>query len=976
MLDGTSVLVGRRVELDALQEALAGLEAGTQGFVQIAGEQGIGKTRLIAELCASAERLRYLVFGGRSAEFEQAEPFGVFVDALDDYLLSLDRRELDDLDVELDELASVFPALARLVGDPIATSPAERFRAFQAVRDLLDALSRRRPVVLALDDLHWADAASVELISYLLRRPPRRRVLAVMAFRPAQLPKRLVPVIEASTRESRVVRLDLDPLTPEEARGLLDPGLPRPVSDELYRLSGGNPFYLGELARAARRGGGDAFGSATGTGAALIPAAVQGVLAEEVAVLSPRAHALVQGAAVAGDPFEVGLAATVGAGPEGDELAALDELLDADLVRPSAIPRRFEFRHPLVRHAVYETAGPGWRIGAHARAAAALAAQGASVGSRAGHVERSARPGDVAAAGLLIEAAEAAAARAPATAAGWYEAALRILPETASTRSRRVEVLVGLARTLESVGRLEEGRAALIEALALVPRDAHAQRVSLMANCAGIEQLLGRHGDAQRRLQQALAELPDPASVEAAELKVELSVAARFAGDWVGMRARAKEAIEAAALVGARALEAIAEALAAFAAAESDRKEETLDERALDRAAELVDGLTDEELAERINAAHSPRCCVRCFTFLGWAEIFLGRLDDADRHLHRGLDLARASGQGEHILMTTGRALVLSIRGDISEATGVVATAVEMARLSGNDQVLAWALDTECRVATTRGDLDTAVRCGEEGVALAAALGKPWISAPVGSALGVAHVEAGDPESCRTELLKWGGGPDLPLVRLWLRCIGYEALTRAELALGRGDAADEWVRRAEALDTSLSPLTAAMALRARARVLLARGAANEAVAKSRQAARIEDEVGARVAASQSRTLQGQALVAADRRDEAISVLQGAEAELAACGAVRYADEAARELRRLGRRVTRRGRGVASGDAGLTDRELEVARLVTAGKTNREIAAELFLSEKTVETHLSHAFAKLGVSSRAALAGVLARGTAS
>jgi DNA-binding CsgD family transcriptional regulator len=106
------------------------------------------------------------------------------------------------------------------------------------------------------------------------------------------------------------------------------------------------------------------------------------------------------------------------------------------------------------------------------------------------------------------------------------------------------------------------------------------------------------------------------------------------------------------------------------------------------------------------------------------------------------------------------------------------------------------------------------------------------------------------------------------------------------------------------------------------------------------------------------------------------VLQRAEAELAACGAVRYADEAARELRRLGRRVTRRGRGAAAGDAGLTGRELEVARLVMAGKTNREIAAELFLSEKTVETHLRHAFEKLGVSSRAALAGVLARGAPS
>ena len=265
--------------------------------------------------------------------------------------------------------------------------------------------------------------------------------------------------------------------------------------------------------------------------------------------------------------------------------------------------------------------------------------------------------------------------------------------------------------------------------------------------------------------------------------------------------------------------------------------------------------------------------------------------------------------------MTTGRALVLNIRGDISEATEVVGAAVEAARLSGNVQILAWALDTECRVATTRGDLDTAVRCGEEGVALAAGLGKPWISAPVGSALGVARLEAGDPESCRTELLKWGGGPDLPLARLWLRCVGYEALTRAELALRRGDAADEWVRRAEALDTSLSPLAAAMTLRARARVLLAQGLANEAVAKSREAAHIEDKVGARVAASQSRTLEGRALAAADRRDEAITLLQRAEAELAAYGGVRYADEAARRTTTIGAACHEKGRAVTAGGWG-------------------------------------------------------------
>ena len=145
-------------------------------------------------------------------------------------------------------------------------------------------------------------------------------------------------------------------MTPDEAHGLLDPGLSRPVSDELYRLSGGNPFYLGELARAARRGAGDAVGSAAATGAARIPAAVQGALAEEVAVLSPRAHALIQGAAVAGDPFEVGLAAAVGDGPEGEGLAALDELLDGRpgsaepdppplrVPPPSGAPRRLRGR--------------------------------------------------------------------------------------------------------------------------------------------------------------------------------------------------------------------------------------------------------------------------------------------------------------------------------------------------------------------------------------------------------------------------------------------------------------------------------------------------------------------------------------------------------------------------------------------------------------------------------------------------------
>ena len=174
--DSLGALVGRQAERDALTAALGRLERMTAGVVQIAGEQGIGKTRLIAELCAEAEQHRYLVFTGRAAEFERGEAFGVFVDALDDYLASLDRHELESLDLELDELACVFPSLARLIDDPPVALPAERYRAHRAVRRLLDGLAGRRPLVLAVDDLHWADTASMELISYLLRRPPRGRV--------------------------------------------------------------------------------------------------------------------------------------------------------------------------------------------------------------------------------------------------------------------------------------------------------------------------------------------------------------------------------------------------------------------------------------------------------------------------------------------------------------------------------------------------------------------------------------------------------------------------------------------------------------------------------------------------------------------------------------------------------------------------------------------------------------------------------
>ena len=137
-------------------------------------------------------------------------------------------------------------------------------------------------------------------------------------------------------------------------------------------------------------------------------------------------------------------------------------------MRPTDVPRRFAFRHALVHRAVYEAAPGGWRLAAHARAAAGLAARGAAAAERAHHVEHSAIRGDEDAIALLLEAAQATASRAPAAAVRWLEAALRLL--AADDRERQVDVRVALASALRALGELERCRATLLEAIELLPR--------------------------------------------------------------------------------------------------------------------------------------------------------------------------------------------------------------------------------------------------------------------------------------------------------------------------------------------------------------------------------------------------------------------------------------------------------------------------------------------------------------------------
>ena len=667
---------------------------------------------------------------------------------------------------------------------------------------------------------------------------------------------------------------------------------------------------------------------------------------------------------MAGDPFEPELAAAAAPLPENSVMEAIDDLLQLDLLRPTEVPRRFRFRHPLVRRAVYEATAGGWRLGAHERCAEALDARGASASARAHHVERSAREGDVLAAAILREAGEESTRLAPASAAHWFGEALRLLPQTAPAEER-IELLLARAGALTAAGRFSDSHGALLDALAIVPGDSYALRARVARACAGVESLLGRHEDAGARLESALLGLPDQGSPEAVALMTELAVNRVWRARYEEMHGWAERAVTAARGLGDAGLTAAALALLALADSmmgATDRAEASRRE-----AKAIVDSLSDDELARHLEAP----------TRLAGSELYLGRYADGELHATRALSVARATGQGELVLV-----LVATLggnrrmRGKLAESAELLDGGIEAARLLGNTHALVWTLLGRSAAALQAGDVELALGSAQEAVDLNRDLDEGFHSAEAAVDLARALFETGEPQRAVELLLGSAGGEELVLISGGPRVHSLELLTRCWLALGRQGEAERAAVNAQARASVLQfPMAAAWANRATAAVELQAGDAAEAADHALAAAAAADEAGAPIEAALSRTLAGRALAQAGERDRATTELQHAARELEAHGALRYRDEAERELRKLGHHIHRRtrpGKIDGTGIELLTERELQVARLVVDRKTNPEIAAELFLSQKTVETHLRNIFRKIGVSSRVDLARAVER----
>jgi len=939
--------IGRRQELAALDEALDALRAPRPRWVVVSGEPGIGKTRLMSELAERTTARRHPVFVGRGAELESELPFAIWVDALDDHVAGLGERRLEQLIGDrVGELARVLPSAAPAGAGGLQD---ERFHAYRAVRALLQRMAMGQPVVLILDDVHWADDASLELIAHLLRRPPPAPLLFALAFRAGQVPNSLLAALEAAGRDGLVSTIELGPLTQAEADALLG-GTAQP---HLYAQSGGNPFYLEELAR-----------TGVTSEAGGVPSAVAAALGQEIGGLSEPTRYLAWGAAVAGEPFDLDLAAASAGLGDDAALTAIDELLGSRVAVGTDIPRRYRFRHPLVRRAVYDGADESWRLQAHARAAEALSARPGALAARAHHVEHSARVGDDEAAAVLEQAGHQASARAPAIAARWFDAALRLLgTQGGDDPFRRLGLLVPLAGALAATGRLERALETLDEALALV--EMADLRVRLIAACAACENLLGRHDAAHARLLAALDALDDPKGSAAAALHAELAADALYDSDFDAMRSWAVRAVETARALEDRGLEALATALLCFAEYNLGNAEASNAARI--ESATLIDALPDDQLALRLDAPY----------YLGFAEYFCERYDDAIRHLRRGINLSRAIGQGQFVVpMQVGLAHALEVRGRLPEAAETADAALEGARLAGNPQMIAFALVANAWTAASLGDIDHARTFGDEAIAALDGLDDSVLTRGTHAHLSVMWMDIGEIDRC-LDSFRAVGMPDFPSIEPGRRGWMYAALARVELARGDRAAARGWVERAETTLAGLGlPLADAWTRHASAAIALAGGDAAEAATLALEAGECAESIDAPLAAARCRTLAGEALAAAGKRDDAVRELQRAETELSGLGAARYRDEAARELRRLGERVAaRQRRSTGEGLDALSGREREIADLVAEGRTNREIGGELFLSEKTVEGHLTRIFAKLGVTSRAEVAEVIGRARA-
>ncbi|MEV0379521.1 AAA family ATPase [Nonomuraea sp. NPDC050643] len=915
-------LVGRTAELAHLSGLL---EARRQWiFVLLTGEPGIGKTRMLGAFADLARERDIMAITGRATEFERSAPYGIVQDAL------ADAQQHPDLVGHLDGLRALLSQETG-TGDLAGW---DRHRRFREMRQGVERMGGSSTLLVLMDDVQWADDASVEVIDYHIRHPPNTSAVVVLACRSGELPRGLA----RSLSSANVVDLPLGPLSATEADSMLAGRLSHPARRRLYERSGGNPLFLEILATLPDVPTGD-LARITGAGA------IDRLIVAELAGLGPAQQLVAQAAAVAGEDVDVAFAGAVSGLDPGAVESALDELVRRRVLGTAG--RALVFRHPLVRAAAYQLGGPAWRRAAHRRAAEHLFARGASDVGCAVHMEHAIGVGDAAGAALLVSAARAVSANAPATAARWFRAALEASPADATP-----ELRMSLAVALGVSGRLEEARALLHELV----REGCGNRDQAVELLSGMQRLLGRLEEARALLSGELVRAAD--SADRPPLLVELAAIDLLQGRWDSAAANASQALNQAGQAGqadqgVRAgarrsgrLGVSASAVTLLAVAELYRCRFPDGYRLLARAKTLVDTLTDRELCDDLGVV-AP---------LAWGEFIADHHGDALRHLARGLQVARDHGRSYAVpLLHAARAMVRSALGEIEAALADAEEAEEIARHLGSAELLAFAHVVKVRPLLWHAGPEAALPLVEE-VLHGPGMRSAWWRGIADDVVSEVLMAAGRTQDCRRFLAARVGGDPSGLGPGAASVFARRA--RAEAACGDVVAAGQWYERAAAVVAPGAPPTQSAAVEV-ARAVLAMAANRPHEAETAAGAAVAFLTTARLPVGEgfARMLLAQVSAAANDAGTAQEQIGQAKALFTRVGAPWLAAQAGHAQL-----------GVAAQGAGgrLSEREREIVDLVGEGLTNRQIGERLYLSPRTVETHLARVFRKLGVNTRAAL----------
>ena len=915
-------LLERDRELGEIFERLEAARTGAGSALVVEGPGGIGKTELLLAAERAARDRGMCVLSARGGELEREFAFGVVRQLFEAHVHGPGGEELMDGAAALS--APVFDVTEHAEEDE------RSFAVLHGLYWLCASLADRAPLFLLVDDAHWSDPASLAFLAYLARRVEDLPVAIAVASRPG------VEEVEEGLLESlldgpRAMLVRPAPLTRAAVGTLLvaktGEGPDEAFVDACLTATEGNPFLLRELVREiSERGIGSAAENAERV-RELGPRTVARRLLTRLGRASPFSVDVVRAVAVLGADAEVRRIARLTELPADDVTAALDALEAADVL---AGERPVNFVHPIARSAIYAAIPGGERARLHSVAAALLREEQAPAERIASHVLVTEPAGDRESVHLLVAAARGALARgAPSSAASYLRRALAEPPDPDERPALLAELgsaesLVGDARAIGHLREALEGS-----------RDSQLQRAAALA-LARFLVLSGETGRAASLFESAAT------GPERWALRLEASAVSAGVGD-VETAPLMHERIE---LLQARAerepdLPPVVFAALAIAAAQTNRSAEGT-----------------AELARRALAGAQRRG-------LGWATglvavftalLFSERYDEASELVEEGFEIAQARGSEVHFAMCSAMRSCLGLRrGALPDAEEDARVALVAAPQQAHGFYGMFALATLLESLVERGRPEDAQReLQRVGVparstaatygALISARGRlRRVQGRVGEALE--DFQAAGRHFLRAECVTPSAAP-------W-----RSDAALAQLALGRHEAAqalaEEEVECARALG---APRALGVALRAQGVV----AGGDDGLALLEASVRVLDDSQASLELARSLAELGAALRRCGRRADAREPLRRALDLATRCGAATLAEQASTELSASGARPRHTA---LSGPQSLTVSERRVAKMASQGRTNREIAQALFVSLRTVETHLTHAFQKLGIDSR-------------